>query len=265
MGNNSSASTSYASSGIIKPEPGYVHLGGNGQYAIRLYESMLTASLRGLLVSPQEDKIRHISHYFGIHTGLAHPANSLRVTLCPMTRPVIASYPDPEVIRSNHHTAATFGEPVYTKIGHREEILSLPILNYTSIDEIPKPTNNAVILRELPTRVIAVTEFAGVYSYEVAHHVLDLFVNSLIDDQLVTEGDTLEWYAVQYDGVEVPIHVRRNEVWVVLQLQNSIVRAMLAAGEGTTRSPSSPPPPPLRTLPSPVQAPPRSYYSPNNR
>ena len=147
-----------------KTELQFLDLGGNGAYQIRLYESHVLAEFRGLLGQPADEKYRQLVMYFGHYLpGLVAPANTRKAIVTPaISRPILQSYPIPAVVRHPMHNSSQFGgQPVFTKVGTAEEIMSIAIPLARSIDELPLPTNKLIRLREVPNQVIASVAFSG--------------------------------------------------------------------------------------------------------
>jgi hypothetical protein len=101
--------------------------------------------------------------------------------------------------------------------GNKKMQFMLP-KKYDELSKIPKPTNPAVHIKEIPAEVGAVHVFSGRYNDEINNKVAEHLFLQLREDGLdLSEKDAMSTY--EFWGYNPPFTIpalRRNEVWIPL-------------------------------------------------
>ncbi len=180
-------------------EPEYSVILAAGDYEVRRYEPYVIAEVdvTGSFRSAGNQAFRILAGYiFGKNRGAEEMAMTAPVQSTPpgagvkmaMTAPVTSTPPGAE-----RHTYAFVMERKY------------------SIDTLPRPIDERVRLREVPSRVVAARRFSGRWTegnYEKHEAAL---LTALARDELVPHGAPI---LARYNGPMTPWFLRRNEVLV---------------------------------------------------
>eukprot|EP00928_Gymnodinium_smaydae_P040796 TRINITY_DN27633_c0_g2_i2.p1 TRINITY_DN27633_c0_g2~~TRINITY_DN27633_c0_g2_i2.p1 ORF type:complete len:232 (+),score=21.89 TRINITY_DN27633_c0_g2_i2:59-697(+) len=131
----------------------------------------------------------------------------------PMTAPVLVEAPDPAKIAM---TAPVLVEAAPEK-AHKMMFI-LPSSKYTSIDQVPKPTNPDVQIVELPEQLQAVRVFSGNFNAERARTELKTLLDDIQADGwkpvMAADNSGVEWQAAGYNPPFAIPWCKRNEVLV---------------------------------------------------
>lgn len=131
----------------------------------------------------------------------------------PMTAPVLVSAPGSEKIPM---TAPVLVE-ASPATAHRMMFV-LPASIYSSIEQVPKPTNPAVQIVQLPEQLQAVRTFSGNFRAERTRNELAILLEDLRKDGWVpieaADGSGVEWQAAGYNSPFVLPCCKHNEVLV---------------------------------------------------
>ena len=88
---------------------------------------------------------------------------------------------------------------------------------FTTIDDVPKPTDNRVQIRQVPGQVVAISKFSGWYSpAKGLSHLKELY-QLLVNNKVLDSDKSLEdvsWCVAQYHPPFTLPFLRRNEVWI---------------------------------------------------
>lgn len=82
-----------------------------------------------------------------------------------------------------------------------------------TLQTLPLPNDNRVILKEIPERRIAVFSYSGSWSEEHFNEKLSEFESALKADRIETKGDPI---FSRYNSPFVLWFLRRNEIWLEL-------------------------------------------------
>jgi cellobiose phosphorylase len=107
--------------------------------------------------------------------------------------------------------------PVVKTEGKKTMQFMLP-KEYDDLSKIPKPTNPAVHIKEIPSAVGAVHVFSGRFNDERSRKVAESLAKQLREDGVdLSEEAAMETY--EFWGYNPPFTIpalRRNEVWIPL-------------------------------------------------
>ncbi|KAJ1404419.1 SOUL hem-binding protein [Ochromonadaceae sp. CCMP2298] len=111
---------------------------------------------------------------------------------------------------------------------------------YTSLDQIPKPTNKRVTLHSVPSRLIAVCKFSGLYNRDTCMKKLQQLHGQLLQDRmldnkpppsphetLINSEQTLKWEVSQFHPPFTIPWYRRNEMAESRSLSRQMHKALL--------------------------------------
>jgi hypothetical protein len=123
--------------------------------------------------------------------------------------------------------------------------------HFTSIEEIPKPQNTDVMIRQIPQRAMAVLKFSGFNSRERSHRKLLKLRDMLLREGLLGEPrrylnpddpeHTMDWSVAEYHPYVTLPFLRRNEIWVELPMEhNPALQKLLNAQRGADASADAP-------------------------
>jgi hypothetical protein len=170
---------------------------GNG-YDIRSYDRFFVAELNR--TTDDDDGFRTLANYIG---AFGKPQNE-RTEEMAMTAPVIS---DPYT-----------GNSVDSRsIGDNMKFV-LPD-NFKSIDEIPRPLNNQIQLKECSSQTVAVKQFSGWASQSLFRNKFQELFEELRRDQIIAQNITQEqvkWSSAQYHPPFTLPFLRKNEIWIYL-------------------------------------------------
>jgi SOUL heme-binding protein len=124
----------------------------------------------------------------------------------------------PVVIDSKGGTALKMTAPVVKTEGKKTMQFMLP-KEYDELSKIPKPSNPAVHIKEIPAAVGAVHVFSGRYNDERTRKISESLAKQLRDDGLDRLSDETAIETYEFWGYNPPFTIpalRRNEVWIPL-------------------------------------------------
>lgn len=195
--------------------PGYEVLKKHGALELRRYAPYVTASAR-VRSSGYDDATRAA---FGVLADYIFGNNSASGSIS-MTAPVTSeraggvkiAMTAPVTSERARHEQMESAPPLCTVHcpGEYEVSFSMPS-RFRSTEELPRPNDSRVVLRDVPAHLAAVARFSGRLDDEgVAKAVGEL--TAWIEEQgLVAEGEPV---AGQYDAPWMPGFARHNEVMV---------------------------------------------------
>lgn len=102
--------------------------------------------------------------------------------------------------------------PVLTNPDYMQFVLPF---EFRTFDDVPKPEDPSVTVRQVPQRVIAVNRFSGGYSEEGFKSKLVDLQKKLAEESLVGDGE-MDWSFAQYNPPFCLPFLRRNEVWITV-------------------------------------------------
>jgi hypothetical protein len=176
----------------------------NVKYEIRKYGERFAAE--AACDGDNGSSFQLLARYIGV---FGKPENEGQQSIA-MTAPVIKEKSAP--------TAIAMTAPVIKSDSNQKMQFILPA-EYDSMSKIPKPTNPAVTIHEIPPAKGAVHRYSGGFSDELGRKMAKDLAAQLLKDGLseLTEEDILERY--QWWGFNPPFTLpmfRRNEIWVPL-------------------------------------------------
>jgi hypothetical protein len=217
--------------GLLKSSP----------YEIRLLQPYFVAEV-STAEEAMNDSFSVLAKYIGV---FGTPEND-KASPMAMTAPVITK---PEKI--------SMTAPV---VNTKDKMQFVLPFEYTSLDQIPKPTNKRITLRAIPERLIAVTKFSGLYNRNTCMKKLQMLHRQLLTDNFLNNEPlptsdtsktldaltadsehTLEkWEVSQYHPPFTIPFLRRNEVWVELDKgKSSALAALVGEFESAEREKKS--------------------------
>ena len=203
-------------------EPVYKLISMSTSYEIRFYQPYFIAEVKSSIDgSDVNSSFQTLAKYIGV---FGTPENLKRHSIA-MTAPVITK---PEKIAMT--------SPVITQSNQDEVMQFVLPSDYTSLEQIPIPSNKRVAIKSIPSKLVAVTKFSGSYSKDYFDKKLKELYEHILADSLVPEYDqdlappidnskgditTLKWNAAQYHPPFTIPFLRRNEVWIELCKSNN--------------------------------------------
>eukprot|EP00931_Biecheleriopsis_adriatica_P001633 TRINITY_DN102049_c0_g1_i1.p1 TRINITY_DN102049_c0_g1~~TRINITY_DN102049_c0_g1_i1.p1 ORF type:complete len:213 (+),score=40.23 TRINITY_DN102049_c0_g1_i1:244-882(+) len=200
--------------GIIHEEmPEYTEVHATRAYEVRRYgpriAAMTSYGAGGWGESKGDSKpFWTLAKYIGV---FGKPENTGEKI--PMTAPVLVSAPESEKIPM---TAPVLVEASPTS-AHKMMFI-LPASIYSSIEQVPKPTNPDVEIVQLPEQLQAVRTFSGNFRAERARNELAFLLEDLKKDGWTpieaSDGSGVQWQAAGYNSPFVLPCFKRNEILV---------------------------------------------------
>jgi hypothetical protein len=200
-------------------EPPYSLIHSNA-FEVRRYEPYFVAEVRKQLGDNKEDNesFSILAKYIGV---FGKPQNIKQSSIA-MTAPVVTNKVPEKiamttpVVTSNDQTEASFMQFI------------LPF-EYKQLNDVPKPTDERVSIRQIPSKVVAVNRFSGSANKDYflqQYHSLKKLVEK---EDLVDNIDELDWTVAQYHPPFTLPFMRRNEIWMHLEDRHisSKLRAMI--------------------------------------
>ena len=183
-------------------------------YQIRQYSPYLIAEVPQI-PGQEGNSFTILAKYIGV---FGNPENHSKEALA-MTSPVITVAPQKLAMTS----------PVMNQKDTMSFVLPF---NYTSVKQLPVPNDARIVLRAVPSRIIAVTAFSGWYSISEGEKHLAKLKAWLESDQVIPPANVEKpelprWSVAQYHPPFTIPFLRRNEIWVELDETNEIVRKMV--------------------------------------
>mmetsp|Transcript_5026 Transcript_5026/g.7637 ORF Transcript_5026/g.7637 Transcript_5026/m.7637 type:complete len:221 (-) Transcript_5026:8-670(-) len=91
--------------------------------------------------------------------------------------------------------------------------------HFTSIEDIPKPTNPRVTVHEIPEKNVAVSKFSG----EMPDRVLKSKLEKLLEDiekdgKITVNRNSMDWCTARYNPPFTISVFKRNEIWIKIPL-----------------------------------------------
>ena len=177
-------------------EPAFQVLAKYSGYEVRQYPQIFIAEVKS---SGNGDDFRTLAKYIGV---FGKPENVAAQPMA-MTAPVLM---DPDEGQTLAMTA-----PVINTAKTMSFVLPF---EFKDLQEIPKPSNEAVTIRACPERVVAVEVFSGWYTDDIGQQHLGGLCEKLRRDGLLSDATEPNWSVAQYHPPFTIPFLRRNEVWV---------------------------------------------------
>lgn len=179
-------------------EPNYEVISTEYAYEVRTYDPVLIAktTVEGTKDEATNEGFKRIADYiFG---------NNIASESIAMTTPVTAQNSEP-IAMTAPVTSLESGDGEYT-------IAFIMPSQYT-MDTLPKPVKNNVILEEVPAKTYAVIKFSGYMTSAKEQRKKQALV-----DALEADGKAFNYSHIlsQYDPPWTPWFMRRNEIWLEL-------------------------------------------------
>jgi hypothetical protein len=182
--------------------PLYLVLQNNPLYEIRQYEAYVTATV----TMDEGNGFTVLADYIGV---FGNPANEVSKQI-DMTHPVIIE---------NQKIDMT--SPVVIEKNVMKFVLPV---RYSKIEDVPKPTNSKVTLKEVPAQYIASIQFSGWYSEALGKTNLEKLKKALQHDGYLPPSSSnesskemdIDWCVAQYHPPFTLPFLRLNEVWIKL-------------------------------------------------
>ena len=197
-------------------EPPYTIVSNPPNYQVRIYSPYLIAEVPQL---PGQDNnsFTILAKYIGVFGKPENQANQAMA----MTSPVITVEPVKMAMTS----------PV---VNAKDTMSFVLPFSYTSLEQLPVPTDKRIVLRAVPRRLIAVKVFSGWYTAAEGHKQLMKLKEWLAADQIIPEDsvkglESPTWSVAQYHPPFTLPFLRRNEIWVDLDEKNEKIKAMVDA------------------------------------
>lgn len=200
--------------GTIHEEmPKYIEVHTAPTYGVRKYETriaaMTTYGAGGWGESTGNSQpFMTLAKYIGV---FGKPENTGEKI--PMTAPVLVSAPESEKIPMTAPVLVEASPATAHKM-----MFVLPASIYSSIEQVPKPTNPAVEIVQLPEQLQAVRTFSGNFKAERAHSELAFLLEDLRKDGWTpieaANGSGVHWQAASYNSPFVLPCFKRNEILV---------------------------------------------------
>ncbi len=110
-----------------------------------------------------------------------------------------------------------------------QDLLSFVLPFEYDLQSLPLPTDPRVSLRTVQPKVVAVKHFSGWYYPDVALCEYRALKAKLIEDKLLSDAadQDLHWSVAQYHPPFTLPFLRRNEIWIELDVTNSEVSKMI--------------------------------------
>jgi hypothetical protein len=194
-------------------EPAYTLLKTIGTYEIRHYSPYVIAEVPMSSYSDNSESFQILARYIGVF-GTA--ANEKRVSMA-MTAPVITQ---PVKIKMT--------APVISSAAAESMSFVLPF-EFQDINEVPKPTDKRISIRHIPKRILASYKYSGSFDPAVANNLITDMIEYLKKEKLVKDSadrDNSKWEVAQYHPPFTLPFMRRNEVWLVLDPNNEMVKEL---------------------------------------
>lgn len=192
--------------------PAYNVIFTTSNFEIRSYEGFVTAEVN----SVGNNGFTILANYIGV---FGEPKNEVRQAL-DMTHPVLM------VANKIEMTSPTINE--------KETMKFVLPSRFKRIEDAPKPTDPAVIIKITPKQVVAVQGFSGWYSHKAGIYHLKSLSKSLREagflpkpatettgDLADAEIESLPWSVAQYHPPFTLPFLRLNEVWIQLDSSKS--------------------------------------------
>lgn len=182
--------------------------GHPSNYEIRQYQPFLVAEVNSK--KGDDSSFRILAKYIGV---FGTPANEGKLPMA-MTAPVLLS--PPALAQKIAMTS-----PVITT-GSDELMGFVMPFEFQRLSDLPKPLDSRIMLRQIPSRIVATKIFSGWYSpSEGKRHFKalqsDLIADGLIDTPKSQEEEDASWECAQYHPPFTLPFLRRNEIWVEIK------------------------------------------------
>lgn len=192
-------------------EPQYTVLEVKEDYEIREYAPYIIAetTVSGEFRNRMNSGFTTIADYiFGNNTkqssiDMTTPVTSSDSEKIAMTAPVISE-------ENNDSESIAMTAPVISDESSTNETVSFVMPSKYTMETLPKPNNDAITLREVPARKVAVIRFSGFYSGTNMQKYKEKLLKAL-------ERDGIKAGKISFAGYNPPLtppFMNRNEVWV---------------------------------------------------
>lgn len=195
-------------------EPSYQLLKTIGTYELRYYQPYFIAEVP--MTSNDGQAFNVLAKYIGV---FGTPANEKSAPMA-MTSPVITQ---PVKIKMT--------SPVITSASSSSESMKFVLpFEFKDIKDVPKPTDKRVTIKHIPTRILASYRYSGAFDANVANDHASNMIEVLKKEKLMKDNaDPInsQWEVAQYHPPFTIAHFRRNEVWVILDANNEIIKELM--------------------------------------
>lgn len=199
-------------------------------YELRKYGERFAASVEYDNANDTGSPFRTLAGYIGV---FGTPQNEGSTSIA-MTAPVVM---EQDSKRGGPEAIAMTAPVVMEGDGKTKKMMFMLPEEYDDMSKIPKPTNSAVHIEEIPSEIGAVHRYNGKFNDEINRQVAKELGEQLMSDGVpsITEDYVMENF--QFWGYNPPFTIpafRRNEVWVKLNDEqvNYLKEKFPAAGEG---------------------------------
>jgi hypothetical protein len=190
------------------------NVGATTSYELRRYNVRFVAEADYLKDGQDDTPFNVLAKYIGVF-GTPENEGSEAIS---MTAPVVI---DSSPQKKNGGEAIAMTAPVMMIDGKGEGNKKMQFMlpkKYDELSKIPKPTNPAVHIKEIPSAVGAVHVFSGRYNDQITKKVAENLIHQLREDGVdLSEEDAMSTY--EFWGYNPPFTIpafRRNEVWIPL-------------------------------------------------
>lgn len=176
-------------------------------YKIRQYSPYFVASVPQEGNMAEGNSFRTLARYIGV---FGQPENDGGRSLA-MTAPVLMDAGPTSSAKKG--TKLSMTSPVLTD----DKVMSFVLpFEFTTIAQVPRPTDSRVSIKEVPGRVVAVDCFSGWYSDSIGQQQLAKLCDHLRSEGLLCSDENVVWTVAQYHPPFTIPFLRRNELWVEL-------------------------------------------------
>ncbi|MDW3094667.1 MAG: heme-binding protein [Gammaproteobacteria bacterium] len=185
--------------------PKYQVLSSEGKIEIRIYNPMIVAE-----VTVQGERKEAISEGFRFLADYIF-GNNIKNSSISMTAPVMQ--------QQNQKIAMT--APVSQLAADDGWIVNFVMPAEYSLDTLPKPNNNKVVIKEIPSKEFAVIQFSGMNTNNNISSHEEKLKSYVVNKELIILSDPV--YAFYNPPWTLPL-LRRNEVLIEIDNVNKLMR-----------------------------------------
>lgn len=178
-------------------------------YEVRQYQKYFIAEVPHSKDGNGDD-FRTLAKYIGV---FGTPENVPKKPMA-MTAPVLM---DPSSSGSSSIDGSGSGQKIAmtSPVLQTDKTMSFVLpFEYQNLEEIPKPSNSQVQIKEANARTVAVDCFSGWYSDNVGQERFTALCEKLKKDGILDENDVPNWSVAQYHPPFTLPFLRRNEIWI---------------------------------------------------
>jgi len=191
----------FGRTGVEEPTYSVLHKASTG-YEVRQYPAYFIAEVPH---SNDGNDFRALARYIGV---FGVPENEPRKPLA-MTAPVLMDPTSTSSSSNGQKIAMT--APVINTAKTMSFVLPFELKD---LNDVPKPRNPRVQIKQSNERTVAVDTFSGWYSDEVGQQRFAALCENLKKDGIIGEDEVPSWSVAQYHPPYTLPFFRRNEIWV---------------------------------------------------